>query len=33
MPYSPSTHAHTGITAPESSTTARAIRYAAADGA
>ena len=30
MPYSPSTHAQTGMTAPESSATARAIRAAAA---
>ena len=33
MPYSPSTQAHTGMTAPESSMTARAMRAAAADGA
>ena len=33
MPYSPSTQAQTGSTAPESSATARAIRAAAADGA
>src|SRR3954463_730725 len=33
MPYSPSTQAHTGMTSPESSITARAMRAAAAEGA
>jgi hypothetical protein len=33
IPYSPSSQAHTGMIAPESSATARAIRAAAADGA
>src|SRR5216683_2081238 len=32
MPYWPSTHAQTGMISPESSTTARAIRAAAAEG-